>query len=88
MKITKNPFVTLKEYEGDIFLIADDNVFHLDGIGAFVWEKIEDDISEDQVVDLILTEYEVTEKKAKKDINSLLKNLNKYNIISIHWKWF
>lgn len=53
----------------------------LNELGAFIFRKLENEISEDELVKEILSEYEVDEKVAKSDLVDVLDVLRKNNII-------
>lgn len=82
-KITKNPFTTIKAFEGNLFVINDNQVRLLDGISPFIWESFDEETNFQDLLDKILAEYSVTEKKASKDLKKFLEELNKIGAIQI-----
>jgi hypothetical protein len=81
MKIIKNPFVVEKYQGEDLYLILDNNVHILTGITPFIWEKIGPGISRKELLEIILDEYDVVEKKADKDLSKVLKKLKFINVL-------
>lgn len=47
-------------------------VIALNETGAFLWRMLEEDTSEDKLIDSMVKEYEITEKTAKDDIKEYL----------------
>ena len=62
--------------------IADMNsVYTLNETGAFVWEHIDGKNSVEDLIDVVVNEYETDKETATKDVLSLLDDMNKYLII-------
>lgn len=59
-----------------------DNVVTINEIGAFIWKKIEDKKTEDEIVDDILAEYAIDKETAKKDCKEFIDRLREINIIT------
>ena len=86
MKVEKE-FV-LREIAGDNILVPvgetalDFNgLITLNEVGAFLWNKLQNDITIDGLVQEILNEYEVDEDTARKDILEFVDYLKKADII-------
>ena len=86
MKVEKE-FV-LREIAGDNILVPvgetalDFNgLITLNEVGAFLWNKLQNDITIDGLVQEVLNEYEVDEDTARKDILEFLDYLKKADII-------
>jgi len=47
----------------------------LNEIGAFIWNCMENEISESEIVDKVLNEYDVSRERAEQDIHSFLQML-------------
>lgn len=65
----------LKEVAGNFIVVAigeaalDFNgVITLNETGAFLWDKMSDDITEQSLVDIMMNEYEIDENTAKADV--------------------
>jgi len=58
------------------------SVISLSGIGPFLWEKLEHDVSIDELVKNVLDKYdEVSEETARKDITLFLSKLKSFRCI-------
>ena len=86
MKVEKE-FV-LREIAGDNILVPvgesalDFNgLITLNEVGAFLWNKLQNDITIDGLVQEVLNEYEVDEDTARKDILEFVDYLKKADII-------
>lgn len=62
----------MKNFEGAIVLSK---------TAAFVWKKLEDNVSKSELVDAVLAEYEVDEETAEKEVAELLEKLNGFKIL-------
>lgn len=49
--------------------------------GAFLWQKLRDEISEEQLVDAMLEEYEVDRQTAQADVKEFLEVLRNCKIL-------
>lgn len=56
-------------------------VITLNGSGAFLWEQLTKDVTEEQLLQALLNEYEVSEEVAKKDVQLFVSKLKEANII-------
>lgn len=86
MKIKKE--LVKRDIAGDIILVPvgktvyDSNgLFILNELGAFLWDRLEEAQSEDELLTAILNEYEVTEDVAKKDLHTFLDKLRDMGIL-------
>ena len=48
----------------------------LNGTGAFLWQQLEKEITEDELVSALLSEYDVDEKTARFHVAAFVKKLN------------
>lgn len=63
--------------------IADMNsVFTLNETGAFIWEQIDRIKTVEEIISLLVEEYEIDKGSAEQDVFSFIENLDKYLIIS------
>lgn len=53
----------------------------LNEVGAFIWEKVNEVQSREEIVEAILEEFEVDEKTARKDVNGFLDMLKEEYIL-------
>ena len=86
MKIKKE--LVKRDIAGDIILVPvgktvyDSNgLFILNELGAFLWDRLEEAQSEDELLTAILNEYEVTEEVAAKDLRAFLDKLRDMGIL-------
>lgn len=64
--------------------IADMNsVYTLNETGAFIWELIDGKRNIDEIIGAVTLEYDINYESAREDVQSFLKNMSKYLIISI-----
>jgi hypothetical protein len=62
--------------------IADMNsVFTLNETGAFIWEQIDGIKTVEEIISLLVKEYEIDNGSAEQDVFSFIENLDKYLII-------
>lgn len=62
--------------------IADMNsVYTLNETGAFIWELIDGKKSVNELIDALITEYEIDKDTATEDVFSFIEEMNKYLII-------
>lgn len=57
-------------------------VINLNETGAFLWKKLEEGISEEELVDALLNEYEVEKEIAQKDVSAFIAKLKENNLIA------
>jgi hypothetical protein len=53
----------------------------LNDIAAFVWQKLQDSVSRDDLLRAVLDEYEVEEAVAAEDLDKFLQTLREYEVI-------
>lgn len=79
--IQKNPFA-IEKYRGKgLYIVFNDSIYYMDGTSKFIWEQIGFGIKYNELLDILLNEYEVEYKKAKKDLDKLLKKLKKIKLL-------
>jgi len=62
--------------------IADmDSVYTLNETGAFIWEQIDGKRTVGEIIEKIIIEYEIDEKKAVSDLFSFIENMRNYLIL-------
>jgi hypothetical protein len=86
MKLKKN-FI-LREVAGTFLVVAvgdavkDFNkAINLNSTGAFLWKQLEKEVTEEELVDKLLEEYEIDRETAKKDISGFLQRLREANLL-------
>ena len=55
----------------------------LNEISAFIWNNIDECVTEDNLVKLILEEYEVDEETAKQDVHGLINGFIHYGMVEV-----
>ena len=50
-------------------------------VGVFLWKKLQNEISMDELVNAVLKEYDVPEKVAREDVKDFVDRLIKANIL-------
>lgn len=53
----------------------------LNGCGKFLFELLQEDISEESLVDALLRSYEIDSDTAKNDVSEFLESLRKGNVL-------
>lgn len=56
-------------------------IISTNGVGAFLWQLLQEDVTPDFLVDRLLDEYEVSAEKARTDVNAFLDQLKANNIL-------
>lgn len=86
MKIKKG-FI-LREVAGSFLVVAVGaavkefgGMVNLNETGAFLWKRLEDDCSENELVDALLSEYNVNRETAEKDVKAFTDKLKEANLL-------
>lgn len=86
MKIDKQ-FI-LRKIAGDYVIIptgktalAFNGMITVNEQGAFLWQQLGDETTEEQLVDALLNEYDVDRKTAQEDVAEFLQVLRHYDIL-------
>lgn len=86
MKIKKQ--LVKRDIAGDVILVPvgesvyDSNgLFALNELGAFLWDKLPQAQTRDDLLEAVLAEYDVPREQAAKDLDEFLSNLKKFGII-------
>lgn len=56
-------------------------IIRLNDTGKFLWEKLSSEISEDELVSAMISEYEIDEATARNDIESFIETLKEANLL-------
>lgn len=54
----------------------------LNGTGAFLWEHLQEETSEDNLVAALLCEYDVDEETARKSVAAFVEKLNEHGFLA------
>lgn len=89
-KIRANPNLILREIAGEHLLIPVGeiamNVHGMIGLsesGLLLWQKLQQDCSETDLVDCILNEYDIDRETAAADVHEFLKKMEKIGIMEV-----
>ena len=83
----KKGFVLRNIVDEYVLMPTGDNIAKFKGtmllneVSAFIWEKLQNPISRDDLLTAIVNEYEVSEERAAKDLDALLMQLNEFGVI-------
>ena len=56
-------------------------IIRLNDTGKFLWEKLSKEISEDDLISAMISEYEIDEKTARDDITEFINTLKGANLL-------
>lgn len=86
MKIKKQ--LVRRQIAGDTVLVPigtsvyeSNGLFILNEVGAFLWDRLEEAQSENDLLTALLAEYEVAEDEARRDIREFLDRLREMRIL-------
>lgn len=86
----KNNEFILRNIAGEVVLVPTgiitqnfNGLITLNSVGAFIWEHLEVAKDKEELVKLILDEYDIDEETAKRDTEAFLEMLLKFNMIDI-----
>lgn len=83
----KNGFVMRTVIDEYIIMPTDKNIDQFEGavvlneVSALVWEKLQSDVTREELLKAILNEFEVSKETAEKDLDMLLKRFTEYDLI-------
>ena len=83
----KPGFVVRNIADEFILMPTGDNIGRFNGtvllneVSAFVWEKLQNPLSKEDLLEAVLDEYEVSRDVAAKDLDNLLETLRGYDVI-------
>lgn len=86
MKI--NGQFVLREIAGEYILVPVGNtavemngMVTLNEVGVFIWNKLQDECTSEELLKDILDEFDIDEEHAKRDLNDFLQELKEMNLI-------
>ena len=56
-------------------------IITINGSGTFLWEKLAEGASKSELLDAMLSEYNIDSETAKKDIDEFISKLEKANLV-------
>ena len=83
----KNGFVLRKVVDEQILMPVGDNIGQFNGtvlmndVSAFVWEKLQEPVTKEELLQAVLSESEVDEETASRDLDELLEKFAGVGII-------
>lgn len=87
MKV-KEGFIVKKVIDDYVVVPVGDNfmdfssIINLNETGAFLWQCMENDITEDELVNLLSKEYEVDTSEVKDDVADFIESLKNAKLLS------
>lgn len=83
--IKRNPALVSSDIDGEKVMMSLENgeYFGLDPVGSRIWELIENPISVDKLISLLLDEFEVGEVQCNLDTIEFLNQLQEKNLLII-----
>lgn len=86
MKITKD--IIMREIAGETVLlpvgelaVRFQGIMSLNETGAFLWKQMQEECTEETLVQAILGEYDTTEACARKDVQAFVKQLQEHGLL-------
>lgn len=55
----------------------------LNEVGVFIWNKLQEECTSEELLNAVLDEFEIDEKHAKSDLNEFLQQLKEADLIQI-----
>jgi hypothetical protein len=55
----------------------------LNEVGGFIWQKLSNPIKVDELIDSVISEYEIDKSQAQKDVTDFLEDLEKQKLIAV-----
>ena len=83
----KNGFVLRKVVDEQILMPVGDNIGQFNGtvlmndVSAFVWEMLQEPVTKEELLQAVLSEFEVDEETASRDLDELLEKFAGLGII-------
>lgn len=77
--------IKVTELAGEKVMIdfATGKYFMIKGVGNDIWDMIQTQISVGEIVDKLLSEYDVTEEECYSSVCSFLERLNELNFVAV-----
>lgn len=83
----KNGFVMRFVVDEYILMPTNDNIDRFNGsvvlneVSAFVWERLQQDTTREELLEALLNEYDVSRETARKDLDAMIARLREYGLI-------
>ncbi len=84
--VSRNPEIIHSAMDDEVVMMSVDQglFFGLDKIGAHIWELLETPKTGEEVITLLLSQYDVTRDQCENDTLRFLSNMLDKKVISIH----
>lgn len=84
-KIVQNKKIDASDIDGDKVMMDLDKgmYFSLNSVGSRIWDIIENPITIDQVVEVLLSEYDIDKNECKETVVSFIKGLEENELIKV-----
>ena len=83
--VTRGKGLLSSNVYGDIVLISIKSgiYYDLDEVGSFIWNALENPLPVTDVVEQVLSNYEIERATCEEDVMEFMRNLNDYNLLEI-----
>lgn len=83
--ITRNKDVVFNKLDDEIIMMSakKGDYYGLDSIGAIIWQHIENPITFEKLIFILLEEFDVTEQECLLDVTEFILSLEKNEIINL-----
>ncbi|MBD3276229.1 MAG: lasso peptide biosynthesis PqqD family chaperone [Candidatus Marinimicrobia bacterium] len=73
------------ELDGESVILSLENgvYYGLDEVGAFIWERVQQPVEVSQLIEAVLSEYDVAREECTKDVLNLLGELQENGLIQV-----
>lgn len=82
-KIVLKKKLNVTDLAGEKVMVDFDNgkYFLLKGVGNDIWEMLQDDITPNEIIEKLLSEYDVSREECEKSVMEFLEKMEGYNFI-------
>ena len=84
-KVTFADTVFAQEVDGEMVLLDmnSENYFGLDAVGTDIWQSMQEKATLQEVLEVLLDQYEVEEEVLKKDLVSFVEKLEESGLVEV-----
>ncbi len=78
-----NPKIAYRKIKDEIFVVDTENSYlhKLNETASFIWECIKKEMSDEEIIENLIREFDVEYFEAEKDLKEFLKTLKEKNLI-------
>lgn len=82
-KIVLKKNLNVTDLAGEKVMVDFDNgkYFLIKGVGNDIWEMLQDDITPNEIIEKLLSEYDVSREECEKSVMEFLEKMEGYNFI-------